>query len=77
MQRITAKARVVCWTKPKSWLLTLTICDLPIRVWDAAVALLRLGRSLALPTRETSFLNTTSGCPEGAYTIEPGASEAA
>ncbi len=62
MQRISAKARLVCWTNLTSWVLTPFICDLPIRVCDAAVALLRLGRSLALPTREMSFLNTMTGC---------------
>ena len=58
MQGISAKARLVCWTNLTSWVLTPFICDLPIRVCDAAVALLRLGRSLALPTRATSSVNT-------------------
>ncbi len=48
MQQISAKARLVCWANPTSSGLTSVICDLPIRVYDAALALVGLGRSRAL-----------------------------
>ena len=65
MQGISAKERLVCWTNPTSSVLTPVICDLRIGVYDAVVAILRLGRSLALPTRGTSFLITTIGYLHG------------
>ncbi len=48
IEGISAKARLVCWTNPTSSVLTPVICDLRIRVCDAVVATLRLGRSVAL-----------------------------
>ncbi len=62
MQGISARACLVCWINPTSSVPTPVIYDLRTRACDAVVAILRLGRSLALPTRETSFLNIVIGC---------------
>ncbi len=68
VQRAFANTRLVCWTNPTSTVQTPVICDLRICVCDAVVAPLGLGRSLALPTRETLFSNTMISCFHGRAT---------
>ncbi len=65
VQRAFPTARLVRWSNLPSSVLTPAGCDLQIRACSGVVAPLRLGRSLALPTRETSFLNTMGGCFHG------------
>ena len=68
MQGISARARLICWINPTSSVPTPVIYDLRTRACDAVVAILRLGRSLALPTRETSFSSSMIDCFHGRAT---------